>query len=1369
MVQLHKQKLSIWNATPKTFDGPELLHELVPQTSKAPAIDFLEHGIKRRKFSYNQLHTLSNILAQKITELSARLENASAIIPVLLPQCPELYIVLLAILKAGKAFCPLNLDTPDERLKFILSDISADLIITNTAHSDRLHSVHEVRTICVDRELQKGNDTSTLALPHVDTTNLAYVLYTSGSTGLPKAVGVSHRAVTQSLLAHDGHIPDFSRFLQFAAPTFDVSIFEIFFPWFRGRTLVSCLRERMLEDLPGTIETLAADAAELTPTVIGNLLQGRASVPGLKLLLTIGEMLTQHVVREYGSSATGEGILWAMYGPTEAAIHCTLQAQFSASSSTGNIGYPLDTVSAFVLTPSENVAGQSDVTIVPWGDEGELALGGHQLADEYLNRPELTATAFIDHPKYGRLYRTGDRAKFRSDGTIECLGRVINGQVKLRGQRVELGEIEQVIMKVDGCRVAIAMIVDDSLVAFCATGPHEGLRTEVLQVCKQWLPAFMIPTDVLVVPNMPQLPSGKIDKRSLEAVYSEFLQRSCNHGSLDLQPDDHTALAVLRICQNCLGRQLSVHSDLAAAGLDSLRAIRIASRLREKGSDVSAIDVLSSQTLYDLIRSCKKIPTPTSHEHTRGAGRLSIQEIESTNPHLKVEGSRIAFVTSCTPLQEAMLVETMSRPSAYCNWIELELTVARTYEEIHFAVSQLAQQNSILRSGFCASGNDTESFAQITWKELKHTQIRKVARFYQKTFTLNDADALLRPFVVCVQDETDRQRILFQMHHALYDGWSFDLLLMDLDKLLRGQKPAIRPQFHDISRYYVQRQDTKAADDDKSYWARVLLDYVPTTLTNYNGDTRTGTGLQSYRTRSSIDPRRLSDRARSLAINPQVFFQTAVGYILGLYTGSSDVVFGNVTSGRTLPLNGLEDVIGPCIASLPCRLDYGTFSKAHEALQKVQSLNREGLLHCALPLRDIARAAKIQPGERLFEVLFVWQQSLSSGNTSSLAAKVVDSTDELEFKLTLEFEPSDGFIAFRATFDASTIPRAQVACLSQQIDQVVAKLLEDADCTVADLGRNFTPSCLSIANPDYRRDCGDVSLSNAVETWASISPEKKAIIFGHVSDGTMQIKEAITYSNLNTRANQLAHLLFEQGVGQDHLVCIMMEKSLDLYVAILAVLKLGSGYLPLVPDTPTDRVSAILTDAKVTLCVSDSSSLRKLHSSFIGTIIDLDSIDLSHYSKSNLDTPYDGSHIAYAVFTSGSTGTPKGVLVTQQNLMSNIKFLSGLYPASPGSRMLQSCSQAFDVSVFEIFYAWHMGMSLCTATKEDLFRDFEASINNLGATHLSLTPTVAALVDPMNVPKVEFLVTAGEALTEHVRRQWAGRGLYQGKRWKPVK
>lgn len=258
--------------------------------------------------------------------------------------------------------------------------------------------------------------------------------YTSGSTGQPKGVILSHSAATQAMLAHDQHIPSFSRFLQFANPTFDVSVFEIFFPLIRGATLVSCDRRQLLNDLPGTIIRLKVDGAELTPSVASTLLGPRQSVPGLKLLLTIGEMLKKSVIEEFGGNASEPGILYGMYGPTEATIHCTLQAAFTKDMPPGTIGVPLETVSAFIVEPTSTDSTHEGVRVVAVGEEGELAVGGYQLADGYLNRDEQTKAAFIDDPTYGRLYRTGDRARLLADGTLECLGRISNGQVKLRGQ-----------------------------------------------------------------------------------------------------------------------------------------------------------------------------------------------------------------------------------------------------------------------------------------------------------------------------------------------------------------------------------------------------------------------------------------------------------------------------------------------------------------------------------------------------------------------------------------------------------------------------------------------------------------------------------------------------------------------------------------------------------------------------------------------------------------------------------------------------------------------------------------------------------------------------------------------------------------------
>ncbi|KAK3332989.1 non-ribosomal peptide synthetase [Cercophora scortea] len=1362
--------LSIINHPANQIRGPNLLHLLVQthlDNFTTPAIDYLSSSGSRVSLSYAELHHASDSLATQISSLARERDQfGQFIVPVLIPQSPELYIALLAILKVGGAFCPLNLDIPLERADFILKDVSASVVITTSELACRipLHQKGVSLLILDNPDTSQGKQAQhTQPKP----TDLAYVMYTSGSTGTPKGVGVSHSAATQSLLAHDRHIPPFSRFLQFAAPTFDVSVFEIFFPLFRGKTLVSCARTAMLNDLPAVIRTMDVDACELTPTVAGSLLRKRKNAPGLKLLLTIGEMLTKPVVAEFGGSDDQPSMLWAMYGPTEAAIHCTVQIGFSGDSPIGNIGIPLETVSIFIMQiPDDNASPKNlNLQVQPLGEIGELVVGGYQVADGYLNRPEQTSNAFIDTP-YGRLYRTGDRARMRPDGTLECLGRIGEGQVKLRGQRLELGEVEYAALRAPGCHGAFASVINNILVLFCAVdrmGQESSAAAVVIRKsCMDWLPGFMVPGDIVVVDEFPRLPSGKVDRKGLVAGYVSSPENTSPEQTVF---KDEMEQKLCSLAQELLGAEISPDQNLSRAGLDSLVAIKFASALREADLEVGALDILKSRTISALYR---RLMGGGEHEFPRSLPNgvsppvgLDILKISERHPTLEEHRGRdIEAVIPCIPLQASMLSETVANPRAYCNWIELEFPAGQTRESIKTWFLQISRMNESLRSGFIY---DEGRFLQVIFATPHESLVSVVTGNPVREFQIAQDRDFLRPFRVQISESggTHTVTAVIQIHHSVYDGWSMDMILSDLEVLARGGPSKSRPQFGLVSRYYQSesfRDDCNAA---REFWAQNLVGIQATSLPHLRPDIQSSPSVLSASIRLDIAPSTIKTTLQKLDCSPQTIFQAALTWLWSSILGSEDVVIGSVTSGRTIPVPRIEDIVGPCIAAVPLRTNLSQSRTVRDLLTSTHATNRALLPHSILPLSEIKRAAGVRPGQSIYDVLFVYQESLQSNEREGWKIREVARQDFLETKLLVEIEPSpEGFIC-RFTYHEEIFPEAQIALIGRQFSNLLLFMLENPDSELSEANTAFSQDQLSIYNPDPKTFSGLPDLAYAVQSVAAEFPEKTAVCFADAISDVGVVATSISFDELNRSANRIAWHLRETGVQEGDAIAIMMDKSILLYAGILAILKVGCAYLPLLPITPVARVQAIFQHAAVGVCVADTATKQRFETNVPRKYIDIQTTDFGGYPDSNLDVSADPSRVSYIIYTSGSTGIPKGVCVTQLNIVSNLDVLSRVYPLKEDSRLLQSCSQAFDVSVFEIFFAWTQGMCLCSATNDTLFEDLERSIRKLGVTHLSMTPTVASLVDPNNVPQVEFLVTAGEAMTDVVARKWADK-LYQG-------
>ena len=878
----------------------------------------------------------------------------------------------------------------------MVSDVRAQIIVADRSFQGKLSWSGGPRVVFIGEDDVDISSVTDLVLDinstvPINPTSPAYVMYTSGSTGTPKGILISHLAITQSLLAHGKYIPGYSRFLQFASPSFDVFVFEVFFTFFRGATLVGCERSRLLSNIVDVINCMDVDALELTPTVLGELVVSKDRIPGVKVVLTIGEMLTQHIIKEFG-----DGKLHGMYGPTEASIHCTIAPNFCKTGAVGDIGIPLDTVSAFILGPA--IAGQ-EVTVLPVGWVGELAIGGPQLADGYLNLPEQTAEAYID-TGYGRLYRTGDRARMHPRGTIELIGRISSDQVKFRGQRIELGEIEEAIRKISDVNGVVVSLLSEKLIAFVVCGKYlteSALRNEA----KKWLPSYMVPSIVVTMTEIPKLSSGKADKKRLER---EFMERCTIQNRLDHVEDtmDDLERTIANAVVDLLeGVSISKESSFIANGLDSLLAIRLCSKLRASGMIIQVVDILQADCVQELACRITSISNPSlvsanNIDITKvfeGAREAGYAKLAEANHALE----DIEDIIPCTTLQEMMLTETIRDPTVYSNWILLEVPMEFSDCVIEAAFRKLVQRNEILRTGFLHLGQASTLFLQVIWDSPRVEQFHRTMGL-EKGQCFEVDDMLNPPFRGYIFRQANNLKLSIHIHHAIYDGWSWDNILKDFNKILAKATIPNRPQFREVVSYSLKLSASNL-DNSIAFWKKALDAAPSSKLPDFYGYSGVKPEILVNQIQLRVPRQELELVARKLGVSPQVITQTAWAYLLGLYIHSSDITFGTVVSGRTIPLQGIEEIIGPCISTLPLRVKLGDKTRnCADLMREVHDSNRMLLMHSGLDLRQIRKLCGVGYGK--FDTLLVWQQTTFEVEIIDAPhLRQIDGMDHLEVSL----------------------------------------------------------------------------------------------------------------------------------------------------------------------------------------------------------------------------------------------------------------------------------------------------------------------------------------------------------------------------------
>ncbi|MFF1440224.1 non-ribosomal peptide synthase/polyketide synthase [Streptomyces sp. NPDC058295] len=1330
--------------------------------------------------TYAELDARAEQLAGR---LRARGAGRERFVAVAVPRSAELMVALLAVLKSGAGYLPLDLDHPAERLAYTLTDSGATTVVTTARDAGRLPSVEGLDVIDVidvsgtgDVSATTGTDTAADDLPPaapVDPArpdDPAYLIHTSGSTGRPKGVVVTHRAIVNRLAWMQGEygLTAGDRVLQKTPSGFDVSVWEFFWALCEGAAVVLAAPDghrdpahlarliraegvTTMHFVPSMLEAfLASDEVTADPTWAG----------GLRRVFSSGEALSGAAARRW-HDLTGVP-LHNLYGPTEAAVDVTHHAYDGASDITVPIGRPVWNTGLRVL--------DSCLRPVPDGVPGELYLTGVQLARGYHRRPALTADRFVADPYAdepgARMYRTGDLVRRRPDGILDYLGRT-DRQVKLRGNRVELGEIEAALTRHPAVARGAVVVRDQRLVAYAvpvagaAVGPAE-LRAALADA----LPAPLVPEAYVVLADLPLTPSGKLDQAALPAPEAERAARREPSGPLERRLTEIFA-AVLGI------EDAGPDDDFFRLGGDSISSIGVAGRARAAGLDLSPRDVFTHRTPAALAAAAGAVTAAPS------AGRAPAAPFNLTDAgHARVRAlaapAAVADIWPLAPLQEGLFFH-----SAYDEGALDVYTVHETFDfatrldtgRLRAAVRTLLARNPGLRAGFTSEGLDQPvqfivRDPQVPLEEVDLSHLPAAEQDVQlrewtdaerdRRFDLS-APPLFRLLLLRLGAERG-DRLVIGRHLILWDGWSAWLFLDELFALYEtGGDANALPEPGSYRDYltWLEEQDDSVAT---AAWRAALagLD-EPTLLAPAAAD-----GLEpvipdqlDIRLSAELGDRlRETGRAHGLTLN--TLLNAAWGLTLASATGRPDVVFGTTVAGRPSEVPDVGDIIGLFLNTVPTRIVLDPAEPVLGLLRRIQGERLDLMPYEHLGLGVL----QAETGHRkLFDTLFVLRNNDTEERLADLrtrhGATAVANVDATHYPANLVVTPGRE-IAVTLTHRPDLVPADRARTLLDRFALLLDRLSAGLTAPVGSLD-----PLLPAEHEALRRESAASRVPDPEDTIADLlaaqagrTPDERALVFG---------ERTLTYAELDAAVNRMARLLIDRGAGPERVVALGLPRSLDMVVALFAVLRTGAAYLPLELDHPADRLSLMLADARPLLLLTTRAVSATLDGDMARVL--LDDPDTGNELAGLSDTPvrlrFSLEHPAYVIYTSGSTGRPKGVITPYRGLtnmqLNHQKEIFEPAIAAAGGRRLRiahTVSFAFDMSWEELL--WLVEGHEVHVCDEELRRDAEALVaycERHRVDVVNVTPTYARLLIEQglltgHVPPLVLL--GGEAVPETV-------------------
>lgn len=1397
-----EQKIRGWKGKPPS---PVLgcLHDFIENqamaTPEAAAISAWDATMSYEEFNAATTGLAYHLVASGVT--------VDSFVPICFEKSAMAIVSMIAIMKAGAAYVPLDPSHPIARQRTIMGQIGAQLILGSAETSSRCaalaQTVVEVNSVflrtCVEQH--RGNRQR---LPTVSPRSAAYVLFTSGSTGTPKGLVMEHAgACTAQLdIVRRLRLQPQARVLQFAAFVFDLCISEIFAPLLAGACICIPSEHDRLNDIKQFIRDQRVDWGFLTPTFARILTPD--DLPGLRHLVLAGEAVGQDILKTW----VGKVQLWNGWGPSECCCFSTLHQWKASDESPLNLGRDVGGL-CWIVEPDDHDK------LVPLGCAGEIVIQGTPISREYLQAPDLTQAAFIDAsppwlpnaepPHFSRIFKTGDLGRFNPDGTIEFIGRK-DTQVKIRGFRVELGEIEHHIKAQSNAeQVAVEVVQTDHderaaiLVAYLCFSRSSGDISddefpEVVQpmdrerrdelaslnsMLATLMPQYMVPDVFVPLSRMPVITSTKLDRSCLRRLATSLSREQLASYSLaetlgsrrEPATEVERCLAgiwstVLKIPLDNIGRD----DNFLKIGGDSISAIRLVAAAREEGIFLTVADIFSDPRLCQMSLAAKSI----EDRWANGPGSFGIAAdyvpfglldgqgqdlLDDVAQECGVTADQIEDAYPCTPLQDGMMALTAKQPGSY-----IATRRYRIPDTVDMPLFQHAWEDTVracpnLRTRIVVRGNQT---LQAIIKDVPQLQVRRVADLESSLAAYNDVPmgygTPLCLYAIVQDQETGAAYFVWALHHSIYDGHSMQNMLRTFAGKYEGIDCPQTPPYATFIKYVLDID----ADTASGYWMQQLQGARQASFPPHpRSDVRAPDATRCFTKNIPLGP------MSGAGVTKASVLRTAWAVVLARYCDSNDVCFGVTVSGRNAPVPGVTEIMGPAVATIPVRINIDLDCPTEGFIQRVQDQAVEMTAYEQFGLQRISKLGPDAEDACRFSSLLVVQpaeyMSPAAGNSSSILLPYESGSldqvlqDYFTFPLVVQcLVMPDDTVDLLLIYEADVLNEYQVSALASQLGHTIEQLTTLGERPLRELSVTGSrdlelASELNSETPEIIRS----TYHQLVKEQARLQPTAVAV---DAWDKTF------TYSELDQAANRLAYHLVESGVRRGDFVPVCFEKSAWYIVSILAVNKAGAAWLPLEPtasQVSRQRLQIQQTGAKVALALP---STRKICEKLLPTVIEVTAAldnELGRRPHDDIALPdVSPADAAYILFTSGSTGTPKGLVMEHLAVCTSQTAVSRRLRLTPDVRILQFASYVFDLSVGELVAPLISGACICIPPEGARLHHHELRefVSAFRVSWAFFTPAFARILDPGDFPGLELLLLAGEAVTRDVFSKWFGRG-----------